>query len=235
MALPKLNEAPKYELTVPSTQKKVKFRPFLVKEQKVLLIAHESKDRRQMLNSMLDTVKACVDGEDIDNLTTYDIDYIFTNIRGKSVGEKVEMIFKCEECDHENPYEINLDDVEVGKGESEKVVKLTDDISVKVKYPGYRNILSNDRVLNMTSAGEAFIDLTMLCMESIMTNDQNIVLKDEPREEVEKFIESMSAQQFQAITEFVQKMPTMTYHAETKCTNCGSDIKRTLQGVDDFF
>ena len=111
MALPKLNTAPKYELTVPSTGEKVRFRPFLVKEQKILLIAYESKDRKNIIQAILDTIDSCVEELDVKKLTTFDVDFIFTNIRSKSVGEKITVNMNCKSCSTPNEIEIDLDEI----------------------------------------------------------------------------------------------------------------------------
>jgi predicted house-cleaning NTP pyrophosphatase (Maf/HAM1 superfamily) len=205
MALPSLNTAPSYELIIPSTQKKYNYRPFLVKEQKILMLAYESQDKKQIINAMLDTIKSCIPDIDVRLLTTSDVDYIFTQLRAKSVGEK-----------------------------AEKVVELTDKISVKLKYPTYFDFMNN---LNLESSSqtEALMEVVVSCIDSIMTEEENISVKDEPKEEVIKFIESMSSQQFELISEFVQNIPQIEYTTSFKCANCGNEQEVKLQGLDDFF
>ena len=125
MALPKLNDVPKYEITIPSTDKKVYFRPFLVKEQKVLLIALESQDEKQILQAVVDTIKACIyEDIEIDKLAIFDLEYIFLQIRGKSVGETADLIMKCRECNHENKVKVDLEEIKIKKVPDKKAEEI---------------------------------------------------------------------------------------------------------------
>ena len=236
MALPQLNAAPKYELTVPSTGQDIYYRPFLVKEQKVLLIASESQDKKQVIKAILDTLQSCIESDvDVGKLTTFDVDYIFTQIRAKSVGEKVDLKIKCTSCDEFNEVSINLEDVQVPKIEGSKVVELTDKISIKLQYPSYAQFLKNQKILNATSDTETVMEIIISCMQSIQTEEDNILLKDESREEIVKFLDSMTAEQFEKITEFVQKMPAMKQDVQFQCVHCEHDNDVELKGIDDFF
>src|SRR6056300_979503 len=112
MALPSLNDTPKYELKIPSTGKKIKFRPYLVKEEKILLIAAESKDKDQMLGAIIDTINSCVQGNlNVNDLTTFDLEYLFIQMRAKSVGENASLNIKCQSCEEDNEYHMNLEDI----------------------------------------------------------------------------------------------------------------------------
>lgn len=235
MALPSLNATPAYELTVPSSGEKLKFRPFLVKEQKVLMLAYESQDKKTIINAMIDTLKSCVTNIDINKLTTFDADYIFTQIRGKSVGEKIQLNINCSSCDLPNEVEVNLDDINVEITEKEKIVELTDDISVKLKYPTYYKFM--DRIGNMDdmSQTEAIMEVIISCIDSVMTQEENISLQDETKEEVVKFIDSMNTQQFELVSAFVQNMPQLEYAFNLKCKSCGHEEEKVLRGIDDFF
>ena len=236
MALPLLNDSPKYELAIPSTGEMVRFRPFLVKEQKVLLLAYESQNKRQIIQAILDTIKSCVESDfNVAKLTTFDLDYMFTQIRAKSVGEKVNIHIPCESCQTSNEVEINLEEIEIEKTPSEEIVQLTDDISVKLKYPNYADFLRDKDFFESESQSEMIMKIMIASIESIMTNEENILLKDEPKEEVEKFIDSMTGAQFEKITKFVQHMPVMKQDVKFKCISCGEENNRTLQGIDDFF
>lgn len=234
MALPSLNSTPAYELTVPSTGKKFKFRPFLVKEQKMLMLAYESQDKKQVINSMLDTIRSCVDDIDTRTLTTSDVDYIFTQLRAKSVGEKIELYIPCNECETRNHVEVNVEKIKIAGDSKEKVVELTDKISVKLKYPTYFDFMNNLDV-DSKSQTETIMDIMISCIDSIMTDDENISVRDESREEVEKFIESMNTQQFESLSNFVQNIPQIEYNTQFKCINCENEQEVKLQGLDDFF
>ena len=136
MALPRLNENSQYELTIPSNKEVIHYRPFLVKEQKVLMIAYESQDRGQILLGMLNTIEACVKEEvDVKKLSTFDVDYIFTQIRGKSVGETSDILIKCENvaCGTDNEVKINLESIKVDVGDRDMLIPITDDVSVRMR------------------------------------------------------------------------------------------------------
>lgn len=236
MALPKLNSAPKYELTVPSTGKQTYFRPFLVKEQKVLLIAYESKDRKQVIKAILDTIEACVDENiEVNKLTTFDVDYIFTQIRSKSVGEKVDLRVKCTHCETMNDIQVNLEDIKVDNVEGTKIIKLNDEISVSLRYPSYSQLMKSQKFFDTSSETETVMEIIISCMESVMTEEENISLKDESREEIVRFLDSMTSEQFEKISDFVQSMPTMTHDVHFKCTSCTEENNVVLRGIDDFF
>ena len=237
MALPKLNTAPKYALTIPSTGQEIYYRPFLVKEQKVLLIAYESKDRKQVVKAILDTVEACVESDNVSvhALTTFDVDYLFTQIRAKSVGEKVDLRIKCTHCEHFNDVSVNLEEIEVPNVEGSKIVELNDEISVKLQYPSYTQFIRNPKILESESDTETIMEIIISCMESIQTEEENILLKDEPREEVVKFLDSMTSEQFDKISDFVQKMPAMKKDVAFECASCSETSNVVLQGIDDFF
>ena len=174
MGLPQLqNDVPKYEMTVPSTKEVVKYRPFLVKEQKVLLVAFESKDSKQILNSMLSCLETCVQGINVNNLATFDVDYMFTQVRSKSVGETTQLLHPCEECNEENEVKIDLQTIDIKTNdnwETEKNVSITDDIVVELKYPTYQDIISNN-ILGKTdgSVAEVLFESIMSCLYSVKT------------------------------------------------------------------
>ena len=236
MALPKLNSAPKYALTIPSTGQEIYFRPFLVKEQKVLLIAYESKDRRQIVKAILDTVEACVETE-IDSrlLTTFDVDYLFTQIRAKSVGEKVDLKVKCTHCEHFNDVQVNLEEIQVPEVEGSRVVELNEEISIKLQYPSYFQFIQNPKILESESDTETVMEVIIACMESIQTEEENILLKDESRDEIVRFLDSMTSEQFEKISTFVQQMPAMKKDIDFTCVSCDETTEVVLQGIDDFF
>ena len=235
MALPKLNTAPKYELTVPSTGEKVRFRPFLVKEQKILLIAYESKDRKNIIQAILDTIDSCVEDLDVKKLTTFDVDFIFTNIRAKSVGEKITVNMNCKSCSTPNEIEIDLDEIKYENLNLDMMVKINEDISIKMKYPQYDYFLQNQDFFENKSGADTLILLVASCMESVMTEEEQFNIGDESIEEVDAFINSLSAEQFAKIQGFIEKLPKLTKEVKFSCENCGTENVNVLQGLDDFF
>ena len=235
MALPQLNSTPSYRITIPSLGKKTTFRPFLVKEQKSLLIAYETQDRADMVRAITRTIHACVEEPIEESLTTFDVDYLFTQIRAKSVGEVVDLSIKCEECNMSNDISIELDDIEMTKEIQEDVIKLTDDISLKMRYPSYEDFLENEKLLDPESITESLMELIIVCLDSVLTEEERFSIKDESKEDVVNFIDSMTSDQFERVTEFVQNMPAISKDIEFTCVSCKHENKRTLQGMDDFF
>ena len=238
MALPVLsNDKPTYEVVVPSTQEKFKFRPFIVKEQKSLLIAFESQDNKQILTTMLNCIESCVPGIDLNKLATFDMDYIFTQIRAKSVGEKSTIMTKCVKCEEENKVEINLEKIKMEKAElKSKVIPITDQINVQMKYPTYMDVLANPNISNDNlSEVEVLFDSIRSCLYAVQTGDDNIIISQEPHEEVEKFINSLTNQQLEKITQFVSSMPTLTHREKFQCQKCGHENTLALRGLQDFF
>lgn len=237
MALPRLNENPQYDLVIPSTTKEVQYRPFLVKEQKVLMLAYESQNKKDIVNSIMNTIDACVTGDyELNKLTTYDVDYIFTKIRSKSVGENAIINVVCEECEQQNEVTVNLDDIEVINDNKNNIVKITDDISIKLRHPTYSFFMNRGTFFEEDKKRtEILMDLIIACIDSVLTEDEAIKISDEPIEEVQKFLDSLTTSQFEMITTWVESMPTVTKEIEFSCKNCGHDNKRVLKGLEDFF
>jgi len=238
MALPRLNESSQYELDIPSTGEKLKYRPFLIKEQKLLLIAYESQDQKQIINAILNCVANCTDNAyDVNKLSTFDVDYIFTKIRSKSVGEVTNVSIKCKECEHENEIKINLDNIKLDGSIKPKIIKLTEDISLKMKYPTYYDFITNEKIIINESQAttEILFEILTSCIDSVMTENEHISLKDESREEIEEFINSLTSEQFSIVNTFVDKIPKMTLDIEYKCESCNKNHKHTLEGLHDFF
>lgn len=235
MALPRLNESPQYELVIPSTKEKMAYRPFLVKEQKVLMMAFESQDKKQILNAVLNTIEACAPGINKNRLSTFDVDYIFTQIRTKSVGETTTIISACE-CGHENEVIVNLENAKLKHSDHNDIIKLTDEISVKMKWPSYKDIIDNEIITSdNTTKTEIVYETIKISIESIMTEDELIQIKDESKEEIDRFISSLTTNQFNRINEFILSAPSLIYEMSFKCEACGKDNNKTLEGLQDFF
>lgn len=234
MALPKLNNFPKYEVTIPSTQKKVKFRPFLVKEQKVLLMALESQDQKQILGAIVDTIKSCAEEEiSTTKLTSFDIEYLFVKIRSKSVGEKSNININCQSCEKPNTVNIDLDQIDIKDQNTSNKIVLSEQYTIQLKYPTYLDILNSD--IKVSSVTEQLYSSIVLAMDKLHTPDELIDLKDESWEEKERFIDNLSPEQFQLIVEFITKAPSLKYNLKYKCTECGHENVQLLSGIQDFF
>lgn len=235
MALPQLNSAPSYRITIPSLGKQTTFRPFLVKEQKALLIAYETQDKTDIVRAITRTIHACIEEPIEETLTTFDVDYLFTQIRAKSVGEVVDLSIKCEECNMANDIAIELDDVKMTQEVQDNIIQLTDDVSLKMRYPSYDDFIQNEKLLNTESMTESMMELITVCLDSVLTEEERFSIKDESREDVVNFIDSMTSDQFERVTEFVQNMPAVSKDIEFTCAGCKHENNRTLRGMDDFF
>lgn len=236
MALPTINSTPSYELTIPSSGQSVTFRPFLVREQKNLLIAMETQERRDMMRSIVRTIESCVEDKIKSELTIFDVDYMFTKIRSKSVGETATLLLDCEECGVQNEVNVELDKVFVqGEVIEDKVLKLTDDVSIKMRYPTYQDFMNNDRIFDDNSLTETLLEMVMACIDVIMTKEERFDVRDEPREEVVRFVDSMNSEQFEQLSQFVNNIPTIKQETKFECTSCGHGNGMTLEGITDFF
>ena len=236
MALPKLNENLKYEMMIPSSDTVVTYRPYLVKEEKILLQAFESQDQKLAMRAMSDTIIACV-YENIkpSELSTFDVEYMFTQIRAKSVGETSNIQVKCssEECDEMTEVTIDLTTVSVEKTDIDNIIPITDEISVEMKYPTYDGFVNNFKE-GMSEADFGFLMLED-CMVSIMTEDERYIVSEVSKKELNEFIGSMTNKQFEKIGEFLRTAPVMKKEIEFTCSACGHENKTKLEGLQDFF
>jgi hypothetical protein len=230
MSLPKLNDVPKYIMTVPSSGKKIKYRPYLVREEKVLLLAAESKDVNQSIEAMTDTVLACVeDGIDPATLSTFDLEYMFLKIRSKSAGERIDVTIPCEHCEHRNVQTIDIEGIEIAMNELQTNVELTENISVDLKWPSYSDIEYVD------DPNELGFEVLSACIEAVCTNEERILVKDESKEEVRLFLESLTADQFRKISQVVESIPKVSYPIEFDCEECNKHNDLVIEGVQSFF
>ena len=237
MALPK-QSAPKYTCILPSDGREVTYRPFLVKEQKVLLMAFESKDNKQMINSMLDCLSSCVPDAPINELATFDVDYMFSQVRSKSVGETSTVMHACSNCNEENEVKIRLDQIKVDIGEDFKKfkdVEIDKNIVVELKYPSYFDVSKNMKSSDDMSEAEVLIESITACMKAVKTEDEYLLIKDESKEEVETFINSLTNQQLEMITNFAQNVPKLKHTENYECKKCKTENKVELEGLQDFF
>lgn len=234
MALPKLNDSPKYEMVIPSLKQTVRYRPYLVKEEKVLLMAFESNDSSQAMNAIIDTILVCVD-ENIkrETLTTFDVEYMFTQIRSKSVGETSKVNVKCEKCETLNAVTINLAEVELDTPESvNNEIELTPEVSIELSYPSADSLINIDK--EATNA-EKILATIVASIDVIKTEEERVSTKDVTKQEVEEFVDGMTGEQFSNLAEYVKNIPTLKENVEFVCENCGHNNSRELVGFTDFF
>jgi len=232
MALPKLNTSPQYSCKIPSTKEVVSYRPYLVKEEKVLMIAFETGDQKEALNAIVNTLDACIQNEiNVSALTTFDIEYLFTQIRSKSVGESATVLLKCSSCDHKNERSIDIGSIDVSTSELSNVIELTDSVSVEMKYPSYVDIQSSDLTGDELTVG---FNLVATCINAILTEEERVSSSDTSKEELMDFIESMTQGQFRKLGEFLEAMPAMIHTETFACEGCGEQNSVTLKGMQDF-
>lgn len=235
MALPKLNELPNFELTIPSTRQNVRFRPYLVKEEKVMMMAFESGDVRTALKSIVDTLKVCIEGDNVnfDKLTTFDVEYMFTQVRAKSVGETSTIYIKCKDCKHVNEREVNLEQVDMNVEKGTGMIPLTDTITLEMQYPSYLSVLNND-VENLENVETAF-KMIASCIVAVHNDEERVDVSNESPEEINAFIESLTSSQFQSVVKFFETIPKMKKDISFNCSECGVLNEMTLEGMSDFF
>tara|TARA_B000000609_G_C24049919_1_gene280673 strand:+ start:20 stop:730 length:711 start_codon:yes stop_codon:yes gene_type:complete len=235
--IPKLNDTPKYELNIPSMNKQVKFRPYLVKEEKVLMMAFESKDQKAALDAVAETITSCVNDEiQIKDLKLYDIEYMFTKIRAKSVGEQAKLLVTCTSCQSKNEISVDIDKVEVtSPGEVENVIQITDDVSVEMTYPNFNKMISNEKIMAQQSDVETLIELIADCIVCINTEDEKVMLRDEPRDKIIEFVDSMTNDQFKKLRNFVESVPRVQINHEYVCESCKEKKEVTIRNIADFF
>lgn len=238
MALPKL-DSPTYELTVPSTGTKIPYRPYLVKEEKILMMAMESNDTNQMMNAVKDVIRSCtwVEGNvlDVDSLAMFDIEYIFTQLRAKSVGETATIKVDCQECEKSNEVDVDLQDVRVDVPQSDTtVVKLTDTIGVSLRYPAVDTMM-RAQVDESKSDVDRVFDLIAACIDSIYSGDEIFDASEQTDKELREFIESLNTKQFNEVREFIDNMPSAAVNVKFKCTSCSHDNQFDIKGLGNFF
>ena len=235
MALPKLN-VPEYTTKIPSSGVQIKYRPFLVKEEKLLYLAMETGEQTDMISAVKNILKNCTNYKNIDQLTTFDIEYLFLKIRTRSVGENVEVNITCPDDEETTvPVKIPLDEIEVTKNpKHNKEIKLTDNVILTMGYP------SLDLFIQTNFSDENFgvdqmFEMAASCAESIADENQVYLCKDTPKKELLEFFENMNTKQFQMIQEFFDTMPKLSY--EVKVTNPKTQKENTilLEGLSAFF
>ena len=239
MALPKLNATPMYEMTIPSTGQVVRYRPYLVKEEKIMMLAFESGDTRAALNSVIDTIDICLEESanvNVNELSLFDIEYMFVKLRSKSVGEVSNLVSTCinSECKHKNPIQVDLETLDLNVPEGDTIVPLTDNIKVELKYPSYKSMIQSD-IEKLEENPEVALELISKCIVAILTDEERINAKDESVEDLKQFIESMTSSQFQKVAGFFENMPRLEKDISYNCQKCGKENMILLKGLDNFF
>ena len=240
MPLPKI-ATPSYELELPSTGKTIQYRPFLVKEEKLLVIALESEDTKQITNAIKAVIRACIltKGVKVEVLPTFDIEYLFLNIRGKSVGEDIDVKLTCpDDNETEVSINVNLDDIQVEKPEGHSnQIKLDKNLMMELKYPSLNEFIKNNFDPNDTTKNpmEQSFDLIGSCISKIYNEDEVWAASDCSKKEISDFLDSMNSTQFKEVERFFETMPRLTHTIKVvnPKTKVESDV--VLEGLASFF
>ena len=238
MPLPKI-ATPSYELVIPSSKKKVKFRPFLVKEENILILAMESQDNSQIASAVKDVISNCIlsRGIKVDKLSTFDIEYLFLNIRGKSIGEDVEVMVTCpDDGKTQVPTRIMLDDIKIQiSDDHNQDIKLDDDYTLRMKYPSLDEFIKN----NFNAAGDINVDdtfdLIASCIEQVYSEEESWAASDCTKKELTQFVEQLNSSQFKDIEKFFETMPKLSHTVKVINPNTQKENEVVLEGLQSFF
>jgi len=236
MALPKI-ATPTFELIIPSTKKKIKYRPFLVKEEKILVLAMESEDIEQIARAIKDVLSACIitRGVKVNELSTFDIEYLFLNVRGKSVGESIDVIVTCQDDGETKvPLTIFIDEIKVvDYPEHKSDIKLDDTLTLRMKYPSLGEFITQNfgDGLDLQSS----FDVIASCIDMIYSDEETWESKDTPKKEWVEFVEQLNSSQFKEIEYFFNTMPKLSHTVKYENPNTGVENEVVLEGLASFF
>ena len=238
MPLPKIS-TPTYELNLPSTGKKVQYRPFLVREEKLLVLALESEDSKEITTAMKAVIKNCIQtrGVKVETLPTFDIEYLFLNIRGKSVGEEIEVNIICPDDEQTTvPVTLLIDDIKVQKSkEHDNKVKLDDSLIMEMKYPSLDQFIKNNFDFNEQNSIDQSFELITSCIDKIYNAEEVWSTADVTKKEMNDFLEQMNSKQFKQIEKFFETMPKLSHDIKVKNPNTGVESTVVLEGLASFF
>ena len=238
MPLPKI-ATPTYELELPSTGQSIQYRPFLVKEEKVLVIALESEDNKQITSAIKAVLKSCVltKGIKVEQLPTFDIEFLFLNIRGKSVGEEIEVnLIAPDDGETSVPVTINIDEIKVKtKKEHDKNIKLDNSLMMEMKYPSLDQFIANNFDMGGENALDQSFELIATCIDKIYNEEEVWECGDVTKKEMTEFLEQMNSTQFKSIEEFFNTMPKLSHTLTVRNPNTKVESEVVLEGLSSFF
>ena len=238
MPLPKIS-TPTYELEIPSLKKSIKYRPFLVKEEKILIIAMESEDPKQIAEAVKNVISNCIisRGIKVEQLATFDIEYLFLNIRGKSVGESVDILITCpDDGTTQVPMSINLDDIQVEfDKEHSRDIKLDNNLTLRMRYPSMQEFVKSNFVVGEEISVDDTFDMIISCIEQIYSEEESWAASDSTKKELKEFLEQLTSQQFKDIEKFFETMPKLSHTIKVKNPNTEVESEVVLEGLTSFF
>ena len=238
MPLPRIT-TPIYELEIPSLKKKIRYRPFLVKEEKILIIALESEDSKQIANAVKNVISNCIlsKGIKVEDLSTFDIEYLFLNIRGKSVGETVDVLITCPDDETTQvPMSINLDEINVEENpKHSRDIKLDDTLTLRMRYPSMTEFIKNNFDSGDGVSVDDTFDLIISCIDQIYSEEESWVAKDSTKKELLEFVEQLSSKQFKEVEKFFETMPKLSHTIKIKNPKTDVESEVVLEGLSAFF
>jgi hypothetical protein len=238
MPLPKI-ATPTYELELPSTGQTIKYRPFLVKEEKLLVIALESEDTKQITTAIKTVIKNCVEtkGIKVESLPTFDIEYLFLNIRAKSVGEEIELNVICPDDEETNvTVKIDVDDIKVKTNpDHTNKIKLDDSLMMEMKYPSLDQFIKNNFDMSSNNAMEQSFELVASCVDKIYNEEEVWSAADVTKKELMDFLDQMNSSQFKEIEKFFETMPKLSHTINVTNPNTNVESEVILEGLSSFF
>jgi hypothetical protein len=239
MPLPKIN-TPTYELDLPSTGKKIRYRPFLVREEKILIMALESESMKQITSAIVQILSDCIltKGIKVSDLSTFDIEYLFLNVRAKSVGETVEVNVTCPDDEETQvKVEIAIDDIKIQKNKDHNnIIKLDDTLSMKMKYPSLDQFVENNFETNddMSDVNKS-LSMIISCIDMVYDQEESWSASECSKKELEDFVEQMNTKQFKEIENFFTTMPKLSHTIKVKNPNTDAESEVVLEGLASFF
>lgn len=238
MPLPKI-ATPTFELEIPSLKKTIKYRPFLVKEEKILILAMESEDPKQIAEAVKTVITNCIitKGIKVANLATFDIEYMFLNIRGKSVGENIDVLITCpDDNETQVPKSIDIDDIQVIYSEEHsRDIKLDDTFTLRMKYPSMQEFIKNNFAQSANVSVDDTFDMIAACIEQVYSEEESWSASDVTKKELLDFVEQFTSKQFKDIEKFFETMPKLSHTVKLKNPNTGVESEVVLEGLTSFF
>ena len=238
MPLPTIS-TPTYELILPSSDRKIKFRPFLVKEEKILILAMESQDSKQIAQAVKDVLKKCIltRGIKVEKLSTFDIEFLFLNIRGKSVGEDIEVMVTCpDDKKTQVPMSINIDSIKVQKDKDHnRDIQLDDTYTLRMRYPSLDEFIKNNfGAVEQMNVDDTF-DLIASCIDQVYSEEESWASEDCTKKELNDFVESLNSSQFKLVEKFFETMPKLSHTVKVTNPNTQVESDITIEGLQNFF
>ena len=238
MPLPTIS-TPTYELTLPSSNRKIKYRPFLVKEEKILILAMESQDTKQIVRSVKDVISKCIltRGIKVEKLSTFDIEYLFLNIRGKSVGEDIEVMVTCpDDGKTQVPMSINIDSIKIQRDENHtKDIKLDDVYTLRMKYPSLNEFIKNNFGSVEEMGVDDTFDLIASCIDQVYSEEESWASEECTKKELSDFVESLNTSQFKLVENFFVTMPKLSHTIKVTNPNTKVESEVKIEGLQSFF